>query len=45
MKIQEFQGYKSNFSLEDKKRINTKTILKSVRRENANKLVFAHINI
>ena len=36
---------KSNFSLEDKKRIDAKTILKPMRRENANKLVFAHIKI
>ena len=36
---------KSNFSLEDKKRIDAKTILKSMPRENANKLVFANINI
>ena len=39
------EGYKSNFSLEDKKRIDAKTILKPMRRENANKLVFAHIKI
>ena len=36
---------KSNFSLEGKKRIDAKTILKSLRRENTNKLVFADINI
>ena len=38
------EGYKSNFSLEDK-RIDAKNILKSMCRKNANKLVFAHINI
>ena len=32
------EGYKSNFSLEDKKRIDALTILKSMRGENANKL-------
>ena len=31
-------------SLEDKKRIDAKTILRSIRQENINKLVFAHIN-
>ena len=36
---------KSNFSLEDEKRVHAKTILKSIRRANTNKLVFAHINI
>ena len=45
MKMQELKGYKSNFSLEDKKRIDAKTILKPMRRENANKLVFPHIKI
>ena len=40
MKIQELKGCKSNFSLDDKKRIDIKTILKLVRRENSNKLVF-----
>ena len=30
------EGYKSNFSLEDKTRIDAKTISKSVRRENTN---------
>ena len=35
----------SKFSLEDKKRINAKTILKSIRQENTNKLAFARINI
>ena len=39
------EGCKSKFSLEDKKRIDTKTILKSIRQEHTNKLVFAHINI
>ena len=38
------EGYKSNFSIEDKKRIDAKTILKSIHQENTNKLVFAHIN-
>ena len=37
--------YKSYFSLKDKKRIDAKAILKSIRRENSNNLVFAHINI
>ena len=37
--------YKSCFSLKDKKRIDAKAILKSIRRENSNNLVFAHINI
>ena len=36
---------KSKFSLEDKKRIDAKTILKSIHQDNPNKLVFAHINI
>ena len=31
-------------SLEDKKRIDAKSILRSIRQENINKLVFAHIN-
>ena len=31
------------FSLEDKKRIDAKTILKSIRQENTNKLNFAQI--
>ena len=31
-------------SLEDKKRIDAKTILRSIRQENINKLVFVHIN-
>ena len=39
------EGCKSNFLLEDKKRIDAKTILKSIRRENTHKLVFARINI
>ena len=39
------EGCKSKFSLEDKNRIDAKTILKSIRHENINKLVFAHINI
>ena len=38
-------GSKSKCSLEDKKRIYAKTILKSIRQENTNKLVFAQINI
>ena len=38
------EGCKSKFSLEDKKRIDVKTILKSIRQENTNKLIFAHIN-
>ena len=45
MKIQQLKGYKSNFSLEDKTRIDAKTILKPMRQENANKLVFAHMKI
>ena len=36
---------KSNFSLQDKKRIDAKTTLKSMHRENTKKLLFAHINI
>ena len=39
------EGRKSKFSLEDKTRIDAKFILKSIRQENTNKLVFAHINI
>ena len=39
------EGCKSKFLLEDKKRIDAKTILKSIRQEHTNKLVFAHINI
>ena len=35
----------SKFSLEDKKRTDAKTILKSIRQENTNDVVFAHINI
>ena len=35
----------SKFSLEDKKRTDAKTILKSIRQENTNNVVFAHINI
>ena len=35
----------SNFSLEDEKRIDAKSILKSICRENTNKLVFVQINI
>ena len=35
----------SKFSLEDKKRADAKTILKSIRQENTNNVVFAHINI
>ena len=35
----------SKFSLEDKKRTDAKTILKSIRQENTNTVVFAHINI
>ena len=38
-------GSKSKSSLDDKKRIYAKTILKSIRQENTNKLVFAQINI
>ena len=38
-------GCKSNFLLEDAKRIIVNTILKSIRQENASKLVFAHLNI
>ena len=37
--------YKSYFSLKDKKRIDAKVILKLIRRENSNSLVFAQINI
>ena len=33
------------FFIEDKKRIDTKTILKSMRPENTKKLVFSHLNI
>ena len=39
------EGYMSKFSLEDKKRADAKTILKSIRQENTNNVVFAHINI
>ena len=39
------KGCKSNFSLENKSRIDAKTILKSIAEKKANKLVFAHINI
>ena len=39
------EGCKPNFSLEYEKRIDAKTVLKSIRRENTNKLVFAHIDI
>ena len=39
------EGYMSKFSLEDKKRTDAKTILKSIRQENTNNVVFAHINI
>ena len=39
------EGCKSKFSLEDKKRIDAKTILKSIHQENTNKLIFAHRNI
>ena len=35
----------SKFSLEDKKRTDAKTILKSIRQENTNNVVFANINI
>ena len=35
----------SKFSLKDKKRINAKTILKSIRQENTSKLALARINI
>ena len=34
-----------NFSIEDKKEIDAQTILKSICRENTNKLIFADINI
>ena len=34
-----------NFSIEDKKKIDAQTILKSICRENTNKLVFTNINI
>ena len=36
---------KSKFSLQNKKRIDAETILKSIHQENTNKLVFAHIKI
>ena len=39
------EEYKSKFSLEEKKRIDGKSILKSIQAENSNKLVFAHLNI
>ena len=39
------EGCKSKFSLEDKKSIDAKIILKSIHQENTKKLVFAHINI
>ena len=39
------EGGKSNFLLKVEKWIDVKTILKSIRRENTNKLVFAHIYI
>ena len=38
------EGYKSNFEIENERRIDAKTILKSIRRENTNKLVFNNIN-
>ena len=38
-------GCKPNFSLQNEKRIDVKTVLKSIHPENTNKLVFAHINI
>lgn len=38
-------GCKSNFLLEDEKRIDAKTVLKTIRREYTNELVFPHINI
>ena len=39
------EGCKSKFSLEDKKSIDAKIILKSIHQENTKKLAFAHINI
>ena len=36
---------KSNISLENKKRIDNKNILKSIRTENSSKLIYAHLNI
>ena len=39
------EGCKYKFPLEDKKRIDAKIILKSIRQENTNKLIFVHINI
>ena len=39
------EEYKSKFSLEEKKRIDGKSILKSIQAEKSNKLVFAHLNI
>ena len=39
------KAVKSKFSLEDKKRIDAKNILKSIRQKNTNKLIFAHRNI
>ena len=40
-----YEGCKSKFSLDDKKRIDAKTILTLICQENTNKLVFAHMNI
>ena len=39
------RGCRTKVSLEDKKRIDAKTMLRSTRQGNTNKLVFAHINI
>ena len=39
------EEYKSNFSLEDNKRIDSISILKLIPTDNSNKLVFAHLNI
>ena len=39
------KGCRIKVSLEDKKRIDAKTILRSTRQGNTNKLVFAHVNI
>ena len=39
------EGYMPKFPLQDKKKIDTKTVLKSIHQENTDRLVFAHINI
>ena len=39
------EGCNSKFPLEDRKKIDAKTVFKSIRQENTNRLVFAHINI